>query len=167
MKKTKILRTTNEMHQLYFIIEEWVHGVTHIVKELLISFFVVLPHPNDRSNMYALALLSYIFWATKHSQNLENDVETKNNPTPSISQLKIKPYSLALEKGSILIFSIPITKIKARPLHFFEFLIVVLSIFGIFNKKKKIHGSPPFHIRFLYQKNIYIFLSTKLTIKIK
>ena len=40
---------------------------------------------------------------------------------------------------------------------------MVPSSFGIFNKK--IHADPPFHIRFLYQKNIFLF--AKLTIKIK
>ena len=76
-------------------------------------------------------------WQVNHArfsitfQNLENDVKTDNNPTPSISQLKIKPYSLALEKWSTPIFSVPIIKfalvpfifgvLKSGPLHFQSF----------------------------------------------
>ena len=75
-------------------------------------------------------------WQVNHArfsitfQNLENDVKIDNNPTPSISQLKIKPYSLALEKRST-IFSVPITKfafipfifgvLKSGPLHIWSF----------------------------------------------
>ena len=60
--------------------------MTPIVEKILISLSRVLLFPNDRPDMHDLVLLFSIFWATKHSQNLENDVETENNPTPSISQ---------------------------------------------------------------------------------
>ena len=104
----------------------------------------------DLSSWDYFFLLSSIFWAIKHSQNLENDVET--DPTPSISQLKI---NLALEKWSTPIFSIPITKITARPVHFWSFFIVVPSIFGIFNKKNPCQ--PPIPYPFSLPKKLFSF----------